>query len=688
MATTLPPHSVGIRASTPPASTSDNLSLTKPTPKRLASGSNHHGQIIPATENEGAYDFVCGNMKGKYVTVSAEDFLKMLPEYGELPDSPPTPDVSGLEPTHYDEFVRTGQLVNTSDSIDRDFIPVLGVGGVKPDLVLYSFHGATTTIMKSAESFGEFKKARKDEPSRDEKGGKVVEGDSQTSKLTRGQITIYSSVILSSQQRTRVFSFYVREHLARLLCHSRAGFLVTPSFNYVTTPYLREFFWRYTHASNAERGHDETMQKLLEDDDHSEAAKAKLNVTASEPLLKVEVDNKVFYLSEPFLFRHNQPIGRGTRCFKAYDPQQKYLVLLKDTWRNTQYRREGEVYAELHESKVPNILQVIAEGDVRGNLQHIKLSTDKEDESEMVHYRIVLAKVRRPLDKFTSSYELVKGFSDAFEAHFAAWSRLKMLHRDISFGNILLGPIEESPNGFFWEFAKKEINPDNSRERTGTYEFMSRRLLEDIGSTQCIRHEPKDDIESFVYVLAWTVLSHAQSELPDETCLDLLRPFDRMQNNARTTATGRKAIITGGVDDLKLSSNQLRDVLGKIFRSLSDRLVPRADIVERILDDLQSEGETDESTEERTERTIEERTEEMRQKMRKRANKKADRRIKRMTTHKFMSQVLLDALKDEEGIWKSQKDNAVSRDHGSSNKRKGLAMVADGHKRFRSSSAR
>ncbi|KAH8913791.1 hypothetical protein BT69DRAFT_101544, partial [Atractiella rhizophila] len=152
MATTLPAHSVGIRASTPPASTSDNLSLTKPTPKRLASGSNHHGQIIPATENEGAYDFVCGDMKGKYVTVSAEEFLKMLPDYGELPDSPPTPDVSGLEPTHYDEFIRymkpfvnqPWQLVNTSDSIDRDFIPVLGVGGVKPDLVLYSFHGATT----------------------------------------------------------------------------------------------------------------------------------------------------------------------------------------------------------------------------------------------------------------------------------------------------------------------------------------------------------------------------------------------------------------------------------------------------------------------------------------------------------------------------------------------------------------
>ncbi|KAH8913959.1 hypothetical protein BT69DRAFT_1189761, partial [Atractiella rhizophila] len=178
-------------------------------------------------------------------------------------------------------------------------------------------------------------------------------------------LTIYSSIVLSSQQRTRVFSFCVREHSARLLCHSRAGFLVTPSFDYVTTPHLREFFWRYTHADDAERGLDTTMQSVPEGDDHAEEAKAKLNVTAGNPIFKVKVENKVFYISEPFIFRHDQPIGRGTRCFEAYDPEHERLVLLKDTWRHSEYRSEGEIYAELLQHKVPNILQVVAEGDVR-----------------------------------------------------------------------------------------------------------------------------------------------------------------------------------------------------------------------------------------------------------------------------------------------------------------------------------
>ncbi|KAH8922370.1 hypothetical protein BT69DRAFT_1334771 [Atractiella rhizophila] len=90
-------------------------------------------------------------------------------------------------------------------------------------------------------------------------------------------------------------------------------------------------------------------------------------------------------------------------------------------------------------------------------------------------------------------------------------------------------------------------------------------------------------------------------------------------------------------------------------------------------------------------KAFEEITPEMVKKVRTRANKKADRRIKRMTTHRFMSQVLLKALKDEKGLWESQRDEPVPMDdhaHGSSNKRKGWAMVADGLKRLRSSGAR
>ncbi|KAH8919325.1 hypothetical protein BT69DRAFT_1194262, partial [Atractiella rhizophila] len=60
-----------------------------------------------------------------------------------------------------------------------------------------------------------------------------------------GKITIYNAVIQSLQHRTRVFSIYVRGKTARLLCHSRAGTLVTTPFNYNEDSYLHRFLFRY-----------------------------------------------------------------------------------------------------------------------------------------------------------------------------------------------------------------------------------------------------------------------------------------------------------------------------------------------------------------------------------------------------------------------------------------------------------
>ncbi|KAH8917615.1 hypothetical protein BT69DRAFT_1226588 [Atractiella rhizophila] len=599
-------------------------------------------------------------------------------------DSPyPVPDVSGPETTHYNPFIKymqpfikeTWKLVNTNDKTDRDFFPVLGVVGVKPDLVLYSDRLGTGTVMKKAESFGEFKKARKDEPFRDEKIEKdvrVIEGSSQTAKGARGQLTIYSSVILSSQQRTRVFSFYVSQHSARLLCHSRAGFLVTPLFDYVATPHLRKVFWRFTHANDAERGHDTTMQDPLEGDDDAEEAKTKLNVIVGKPIFKVMVQNKAFYISDPFIFRHNQPVGRGTRCFEAYDPEQKRLVLLKDTWRHSEYRSEGEVYPELHAHKVPNILQVVAEGDVTGKFQRVKLSADDKDKREMVHYRLVLNKVGRSLNKFRSSYELVKGFSDAFEASWvgysslAAWDNLGMLHRDVSFGNIILGPVEEEPKGYLidWEFAKKKSDPVASLERTGTYEFMSHRLLRAIHSKQTIRHDTEDDIESFVYVLIWTVISYAQSELSDEDRRSLLLPFDRMQNSIESTVTGRNGIITSGAGALKVNTLELDQVLQDLFLDLSYRLVTPGDLVAqtRNLQRLIRLPAIPAAEEKQL----------------------IDSMIGQMATHTFMRELLRRALMDETRTWRGREDGAVSRETQGS-KRRGVTIERDSSKRLKSS---
>lgn len=108
------------------------------------------------------------------------------------------------------------------------------------------------------------------------------------------------------------------------------------------------------------------------------------------------------------------------------------------------------------------------------------------------------------------------------EAHGKAFELLKLLHRDISFGNIVL---TNDGNGWLidWEFAKRVDDIGNSRpERTvsvccdlvmkmsysrgrqGTWQFMSAKLLQDVNE----HHSIEDDLESFLHVLAWATIRY------------------------------------------------------------------------------------------------------------------------------------------------------------------------------------
>ncbi|KAF8834095.1 hypothetical protein BDN67DRAFT_858103, partial [Paxillus ammoniavirescens] len=78
----------------------------------------------------------------------------------------------------------------------------------------------------------------------------------------------------------------------------------------------------------------------------------------------------------------------------------------------------------------------------------------------------------------------------------------RLLHHDISPGNIILTDDGEDLL-IDWELAKKvDENVARRRERAGTWQFMSAVLLENPGMT----HTLQDDIESFLHVLVWTCI--------------------------------------------------------------------------------------------------------------------------------------------------------------------------------------
>ncbi|OSC97843.1 hypothetical protein PYCCODRAFT_1471492, partial [Trametes coccinea BRFM310] len=174
-----------------------------------------------------------------------------------------------------------------------------------------------------------------------------------------------------------------------------------------------------------------------------------------------------------------------------------------------------------------------------------RVKDSKRIHCERSHVRIVIADVGHPLTEFTSSREMVAAMRDAIEGHRIAWERAKVLHRDVSLGNILIADDapEGSHRGFLhdWDYSSmgpidadsqgnaaslmeddEEISPDNieeHKERTGTYYFIALALLMMRPGTL---HDSCHDLESYFWVLTWVVLRHTDCYREDGASGDVL----------------------------------------------------------------------------------------------------------------------------------------------------------------------
>jgi hypothetical protein len=130
----------------------------------------------------------------------------------------------------------------------------------------------------------------------------------------------------------------------------------------------------------------------------------------------------------------------------------------------SKYEPEGDIYRELHGKGVRYIPEFITAGDVPG-IGHScgKVGLFCNDITETppgvhYHYRLVLGSVGDPLKSFFSTWELVNAAKCALignilyismtlrlitddcssPAHRDAATKAKILHRDISLGNIMI----------------------------------------------------------------------------------------------------------------------------------------------------------------------------------------------------------------------------------------------------------
>ncbi|KAI0263436.1 hypothetical protein BC834DRAFT_938764 [Gloeopeniophorella convolvens] len=380
---------------------------------------------------------------------------------------------------------------------------------------------------------------------------------------TCGQLISYASAVHRSQFRVFSFSVGLFGEYGRLFRWDRSGVVYTQTFKWKDEPdTLLEFLWRFNFLSTIHRGHDTTVCSA-EREEAEVALRVLVGHSGYENLTPGDLhkflvyddgndsddnsdDGNGFngdddgnrrrgprsYIAPDARWATESLIGRSTFGYIAYDVETCKLVYLKDFWRTDLdgIEKEGDVYRELHRKGVRNIAKLRCAGDIPVSLEDagiLSLAFQRTLTQEFVrkagryewcpghptvepfvHYRLVLNTVGKPLSHFKSTRELCTVMRDAIVAHSDAYSKARVLHRDVSAGNIL---IDGDGHGILidWDLSKKLPGPGEDAKqrrasRAGTWQFISIALLIEPTKT----HVLSDDLESFFWVLLYQICRH------------------------------------------------------------------------------------------------------------------------------------------------------------------------------------
>ncbi|TCD67815.1 hypothetical protein EIP91_011877, partial [Steccherinum ochraceum] len=364
--------------------------------------------------------------------------------------------------------------------------------------------------------------------------------ESTNARQTRAQICGYAADILNHQQRTFVLMFYVYRTHARLLLVDRGAVLVSQPIdlekNHAT---FAKFFYCLKTAPDAGLGYDPTANMLPKDPGSNADYKALQEALTGLPAIsrltphiktafadgqtnwpyyKIAVVDKKTSETHHFLIRNPTSYslsltGRATKGYIAFDVVTKSFHFLKDSWRpdSPLIHPELKIYEDLAKSKVRFVATVRCGGDVRTTPKEPVQQTQShifrvvaENILSRIHTRLVLEEIGIPLHEYRDSKELCTAVGYALIAHMDAYNNAKILHRDISDGNIVL--YEVSPGGELvgrlidWDLCKyrEELEKKpTQKSRSGTWRFISAMLL----NYPLRANQLADDLESFYHLL-------------------------------------------------------------------------------------------------------------------------------------------------------------------------------------------
>ncbi|KAF7437577.1 hypothetical protein PC9H_004419 [Pleurotus ostreatus] len=154
------------------------------------------------------------------------------------------------------------------------------------------------------------------------------------------------------------------------------------------------------------------------------------------PTWNIDVGNKI-YRNCQVTFA-GQPWTRMTWVVKSGGDEPKIPIVIKDTYRDAQTgSKDGDMYKILHrEGSVPGFAAVEREYEVE-YAPGCPITVCIND-CTRIKTRLIMQTYGRPLTKCKNIVDFFKGMYDILEAHRFMFSERKLLHRDISHGNIVV----------------------------------------------------------------------------------------------------------------------------------------------------------------------------------------------------------------------------------------------------------
>ncbi|TEB37855.1 hypothetical protein FA13DRAFT_1656842 [Coprinellus micaceus] len=324
----------------------------------------------------------------------------------------------------------------------------------------------------------------------------------------------YARQIFCNQpNRVHVRSLTFTENHARLVHFDRAGSQITPPIDIHKNPgTLIRLVAGLSSTDERIMGLDDSVQWTILD-----GRKAGGSVTTASP----SGETKTYPIVERIPTARDSIRGRATTCWRVKDPETGEEYVVKDSWRPSDRSSESELLEVV--KGIPGVVEMVSFESCRGEAKDLRCPSTIGQYHNRIATRVTTKSYGPPIYRFTSVVQLLSAIRDAIGGHQRLVSDdIRILHRDISHNNILLGKggAEKGSRGILIDldmaFRALDANSTVTADQdVGTRLFQSHSVLM---SAYLKKHSPAhdylDDLESFFYLLAYIFLSYRPDGTP------------------------------------------------------------------------------------------------------------------------------------------------------------------------------